>query len=167
MAELANNLATSEEQRLDHAEAVVRGFCGWHIAPARTESLTVRTFGGNAILLPSLHVTAVASVTEAESALTLTDDYHWLTPSSIIRRPAGWGYDTEVVVEFTHGYAMVPADVEAVVMAVAQRATDNPGSLSQEAAGPFNAKRAGTGATLELLEAEKAILRRYRVPAIA
>ena len=59
-AELATSLAPTEADRLLQAEALVRGYCGWHIAPSRSETITVRTFGGTSVMLPSLLVTEVA-----------------------------------------------------------------------------------------------------------
>lgn len=173
MAELATSLTATEAERLDQAEALVRGFCRWHIAPSREEqTLTVRTRGQRDIFLPSLYVTAIDSVTEDGADLIATD-YEWIAPSSILRRSDGalWGLDAEVVVTFTHGYADVPAEVTAVVQAVAQRAIQNPGSVLREQAGPFGASWSLTGpnqsGSLALLDSEKDALRPYRIPVVA
>lgn len=171
MTELAYTLEATDADRLEQAEALVRSYCGWHIAPSRDDMYTVRTFGDAVILLPSMYVTAVATVTEADSPLTLDDQYRWLAPSSVIRRVYSWGCDNEVVVEFTHGYTTPPRDVTAVVQAVAQRAIDNPGARTSQSAGPFSesysASAAASGTALALLESEKAALAPYKIPVLA
>src|SRR5690349_614831 len=115
MADLAFDLVPTDEDRLDQAEALVRSYCGWHIAPTREDTYTVRTYASANIFLPSLHVTEVTSVTEAGTALALGDEYLWLAPSGIISRRSRWANDAEVVVEFVHGFDEIPAEVTAVV----------------------------------------------------
>lgn len=170
MADLAGTLTPTDEDRLEQAEALVRAYCGWHIAPSREDTVTIRVLGGERVFLPSMHVTAVDSVSEAGVALTVDTEYTWDTPSGVLRRTY-WAYDELVEVAFTHGYEDVPADVTAVVQAVAQRAVDNPGSLVRSQAGPFSetysATSSGQVATLSLLESEKAALAPYKVPGLA
>lgn len=166
-AELATTLTATDEERLEQAEALVRGYCGWHIAPSREETVTIRARCGRDLFLPSLHVTAVESVTDDGSLLAVEDDYRW-TGSGVLTR--GYWSDTEVVVEFTHGYAEVPEDVEAVVQAIARRAVDNPGSLVRETEGPFSrtysTNENAQYSPLTLLDSEKEALRRYRLPVV-
>lgn len=127
----------------------------------------MRGRGGRLLVLPSLHVTAVTSVTEGETLLTVDEDYTWST-NGVVTSLGYWGHE-DVAVVMTHGYPSedLPADVTGVVQAVAQRAYSNPTSVAQGSAGPFSERRAGVGAALELLDAEKAILRPYRIPGIA
>lgn len=166
-AELAASLAATEADRLMQAEALVRGFCGWHIAPSRTETVTLLGNGTPILLLSSLYVTAVSSITEDGVALTLTDDYRW-SPAGVLTRVGHWAHTKAVVVAFSHGYTTPPAEVTAAVQAVAQRATDNPGSRPREQSGPFADTYSQTGfnqsPALALLDAEKEILGRYRIP---
>lgn len=165
--ELAGGLVATEAERLLQAEALVRSYCGWHIAPSREETVTIHTWGGTYLPLPSLHVTEVAAVAEAGVDLILDEGYAWLAPSSTMNRYS-WGWDADVVVTFTHGYAEVPAEVTAIVQAVAQRAVQNPGSLVRTQDGPFSDTFSQTGFNqslpMALLDAEKDILSRYRIP---
>ena len=163
-AELATTLEVDEETRLEQAEAVVRSYCGWHIAPSRPdETVVIRATSSPAILLPSMHVTAVA-VAEAGVPVASTA-YSW-EASGILYRRGGWPAD--VTVTFTHGYEDVPAEVAAIVQAIAQRAVNDPGSLVRVQDGPFSETYGQTGLNqvvpLALLEAEKGILDRYRIP---
>lgn len=169
-AELASTLTATEADRLEQAEGVVRGFCGWHIAPSRTETVLLRSRSGNTLLLPSLHVTAVSTVQDDSTALVVEDDYTW-SPAGVLTRLGYWGDNTIVAVGMTHGYEEVPPEVTGVVQAIAQRAVSNPGSAIRSQAGPFSEAYSQTGANqsipLTLLDAEKDILRRYRIPAVA
>lgn len=168
-AELATSLASTEEERLEQAEALVRGFCGWHIASSRTETLSLRGPGYvNVLSLPSLYVTDVSTVTIDGTPLLLDSDYAWST-AGILTHSGYWG-SGDVEVTLTHGYEFPPAEVTAIVQAVAQRAIDNPGSLVRKQVGPFSDSYSTTGAnqvsTLSLLDAEKEALRRYRIPGV-
>jgi len=167
MLELALSLANSEADRLDQAEAMVRGYCGWHIAPSRGgSSETFDAIAGNVLLLKSLHVTAVASVTENGTAVDPAD-YSWTEAGVLTRRCWSWATGP-IVVTYTHGHPDVPSEVAGVVRAVAQRAFDNPGSRPRAQAGPFADSYSQVGfnqaPALALLDAEKEILDRYKLP---
>lgn len=167
-AELAVTLTATEDERLEQAEALVRGFCGWHIAASRTETIQIRGTGRATLLLPSLYVTAVASVTDDGTLLVHDEDYTW-SEAGVITRAAAFG--TELVsVTFTHGYAVPPPEVTGIVQAVAQRAIDNPGSRPRVGDGPFSDTFSQAGfnqaPALGLLDSEKETLRRYRIPSL-
>lgn len=164
--ELAFDLEPTTEDRLFQAEALVRSYCGWHISPSRTETVSLRGRGTGVLTLRSLYVTDVATVTDDGTELTVEDEYVW-SEAGVLTAACRWGSGTVVEVTFTHGYDDPPAEVTAVVQAVAQRAVNNGSSLVQETIGPFTNRYAGTGAVLELLDAEKAILNRYRLPSLA
>jgi hypothetical protein len=121
-----------------------------------------------------MYVTAVTSVTDGGTLLTVEDDYIWSAAGVLTRGVGGyvgsWGYGS-VVVAMTHGYAIPPGEVTAIVQAVAQRAVANPGSLVRQSAGPFSETYSQTGFNqsipLALLEAEKSTLLRYRIPTVS
>lgn len=167
-AELATTLTPTEADRLLQAEALVRGYCGWHIAPSREDvEVTFKDVSyGDALLLPSLHVTAVESITEDGTELVDVTDFNWSEGGVLTRY---YWRTAPVVVTFTHGYAAPPAEVTAVVQAIAQRAVSNPGSLVRTQDGPFSDTFSQTGFNqslpIALLDAEKEILNRYRIPA--
>lgn len=167
MSELAVDLTPTEDDRLLQAEAVVRSYCRWHIAPSRTETLTLRAEGMTSVMLPSLYVTEIASITDDGTDLVLSTDYRWYEDGIIDRVDAYWG-SGDVVVVYTHGYSLPPDDVAGVVQAIAQRAVDNPRSLTRETKGPFTDVYSQTGANqslaLALLPEEKTILSPYRLP---
>ena len=140
MADLADSLTASEDERLDQAEALVRSYCGWHLSPPRTEVFQAARVGDDILILPSLYVTAVTSVTIGDTPLVAGRDYAF-TRSGVVsfnRRYYGaWAQSSQVEVVFTHGYPDPPADVVAFVQGFAQRAIDNPGALLSRTRGPF------------------------------
>lgn len=159
--DLAVTLTATEDDRLEQAEAMVRGYCGWHIAPSRTETVTLYPDGSGQMALPSLYVTGVASVTETGYPALLSTDYRWYPHGEILRiQPWYWNTRTGGVdVTFTHGYQDPPADVTAVVQALAQRLVANTAGLKSKTVGPFSETY-----STELLSLEKATLSRYRIP---
>lgn len=165
--ELAGGLVATEADRLLQAEALVRSYCRWHIAPSRTDTATVRAEGMASLMLPSLYVTDITSITDDGVALVLTTDYRWFADGIVDRVDALWG-SGDVVIAFTHGYPDPPAEVTAVVQSVAQRAVDNPGSLVRQQVGQvsniFSQNATSQALPLMLLDAEKAVLNAYRVP---
>lgn len=166
--DLAPSLTADETDRLLQAEALVRAYCGWHVAPSRTETVSVRGSGGSVLMLPTLRLTAVDTVTDDGTAVT-ADGYLLDRAGFLTRLDACWGTEA-VTVSMTHGYDAAPAEVTGVVQAVAQRAVDNPGSRPRDQVGPFVDSYSQTGTNeapaLALLAAEKDILDRYRLPAL-
>lgn len=165
-AELATSLTVTEADRLLQAEALVRAYCGWHIAPSRVDAEAVlRAEPGNPVLLlPSLYVTAVA-VNANDTDLVDGTDYAWSANGVLT---CYWWTTSPVTVTYTHGYAAPPAEVTAVVQAVAQRALDNPGAYISRTIGPFGGtfgRAADTGTAVSLLASEMAVLDRYKIPA--
>lgn len=165
MTELASGLVASEADRLAQAEALVRSYCGWHIAPPRTEDVSVNASYATTLTLPTLRLTAVSAVTEDGEAVT--DDFDWTAAGILTRAWCRWS-TAPVVVSLTHGYDEPPPEVTAVVQAVAQRAVDNPGSRPRDQVGPFAESYSQVGLNqapaMALLDAEKEILDRYRIP---
>lgn len=136
MTELADGLVATDEDRLTQAEAAVRDYCGWHIAPPRTDTITVGGSASGKIMLPSLYVTAVTSVT-VDGTLATVDEYLLHREGFISRIGWGWWLGDAITVVFTHGYDVPPPPVTAAVQALAQNLTDNPGRLSRKTTGPF------------------------------
>jgi len=173
-AELATTIVpVDDDARLLQAEGIVRGYCGWHIAPSRADSVTVRGDGSAVITLRSLHVTAVTSVT-CDGTLLDPSSYAWSEAGVLTRlcgdgtlshHRGGW-WESVIVVEFTHGYAQVPAEVTGAVQAIAQRGVLNPTGASSYSTtdGPFSDSATfAAGSTLP----EQGVLDRYRLPSRA
>jgi hypothetical protein len=165
--ELATDLAPTENDRILQAEAFVRAYCGWHIAPSRSETLILDGPGGHTLCLPSLHVSSIDAITENGNDLTEGDDYTW-SVAGIVHRVGwasgwnmatdnlggpnsvpGWGWWTcqlqGISVDLTHGFDEVPAEITGAVQAIAQQLVDNPGGLEQQSVGPFMERYGTTG----------------------
>ena len=189
--ELATDLAPSETDRLLQAEAFVRAYCGWHIAPSRDETITLDGPGGLVLTLPSLHVTAITSVTENGTLLVEGTDYSWSSAGFIQRigwasgwdmaednlggpnSVPAWGWWTAqlqgITVELTHGFDEVPPEVKGAVQGLAQQLVDNPSGLEQQTVGPFTERYGTTGGggllfTLGAGGSSLSALDKYRLP---
>lgn len=178
-SELATTLAASEEDRLLQAEALVRAYCGWHIAPVKTHMWSLGT-ADTTIVLPTLRLFSVLTVTDGTTVLD-PSAYTWtdtgiltFTPDSIV---CSWVGDfvrelrdsAKLTVQAMHGFDDVPPEVTAVVQAIATRAVNNPRGLVRETVGPFtDAYATGLGGYapgVALLEDEKRVLAPYKLPA--
>lgn len=106
---------------LKAAHGAVRRFCGWHVAPAVTETLTLDGNGGTDILLPSLRVVELAAVTNDGVDVTANVD---TSRAGILRLTTGrWTNRLgRVSVTLRHGYDLdeVP-EVAAIIAGVAKR----------------------------------------------
>lgn len=176
-AELATTHVATDDDRLLQAEAVVRGHCGWHIAPVRTETLTLAA-GSVTHVLPTLRLVEVVSIVDPTGVALLADNYTVASggvltvPFALLPRyDAYWGQRTRVaplVVTYRHGYDTPPPAVTAVVQALATRAINNPDSLVRRQVGPFSDTYSQTGANesvpLALLPSEKAALAPFTLP---
>lgn len=95
------------------------------------------------IRLPQRPVVSIASVTVDGVAQTLGTDFYLdgdelvrigpLPDSSFGLPGSGWGYPWKnIVIVYTHGYAVVPKLVKAIAMEMVVRVWVNPGSVIQE-----------------------------------
>ena len=104
-----------KETRLDGVIAAIRGYCGWHIAPAYDATFVVDGPGGRVLSLPTLRLNSVVSVTENGTELD-ADAFEW-SHDGTLRRSCNW---TEryrgIVVVANSGFDKIPADLLAVVI---------------------------------------------------
>lgn len=123
-----------DESHWAAACSAIRRYCGWHIAPEVTATLTLDGPGGSLLRLPSMHVTDVLSVTNDGDAVT---DPEW-SANGLIR--GCWTSKFRgVVVTFTHGYEVCPSEIYAVAAQMSQQASALSESVpaNQLTAGPF------------------------------
>jgi len=180
----AADLAASDaDQAVSFASGLAREFCGWHIAPPRTETRQLSGDGTNVLLLPSLRVTDVARVSTVDEG-DLTDvawsengvltrttatELAWITtPGNLLLRqhvfPDGLG---NVTVEFTHGYDETPDAIRAVVAAVARRLLGNGSGvpvMQEGAGGLLRVYGMARNASPAFTAVEAMVLDRYRLP---
>lgn len=137
--------------------AAVRAWCGWHIAPNRTEVVQVEGDGGRVLLLPSLLVTDVETITdEAGSDVT---SFKWRA-NGVVR---GWWRRHDLYsVTLTHGYETLPSELTEVIN---QINTDGVGSrvLSGKSVGPFSESYGSADLESQPLSV-RSIIARYALP---
>lgn len=151
---------------LEQATAEVRRYCGWHIAPSLSETFTVDGPGGLFLTLPTLLLTDVASVTE-DGVLRDPSTYEWSSNGQLWSATPWTGHFRGVVVEATHGHATPPADLAAVILAVASRAQASPDGVVRRQVGAVSESYSQTGFNVaggvSLMPHEKDALEQYRV----
>ncbi|AMQ66951.1 MULTISPECIES: hypothetical protein [Mycolicibacterium] len=148
---------------LTAAESAVRDYCGWHIAPSRTETnKRVQAGQRGLLILDTMHLTDVAKV-EVDGRELDPEDYEWEACGVIHRRTPSWPVDPWVTVTFTHGYEECPPNVAMVVLELAALAKEMPTSPAKDVyAGPFRMSLSGQlGASMNL--DQKSRLANYRV----
>lgn len=162
------DLKATQDSALAAAHGAIRRWCGWHVAPSITETLILNGNGGNTILLPSKHVTAVTQVlVEGEDATALADwgeegTLELLGPRRFSRRRRS------VEITLTHGYDPdeVP-EIADLIRTLAVRAITPASDTVQRTAGPFAERRQarsdGLLGGLGLFESEKEQLAPYRL----
>lgn len=156
------------EMALDAAVAAVQNYCEWHIAPVQSETAVLHSADRKTLYLPTRKLVSVQSVTQDGSTVDLAS-LTTETTGRLVRLP-GYRYSrlgSLITVAFTHGYDVLPSDVQQVVLALAQRTTDNPGSRPRDQVGAVSTTYSQTGfnqaPSMALLDAEKALLSRYRL----
>ena len=140
--------------------AAVRAYCGWHVAPSVSETLTLDGSGTEFQLLPSLYVTDVAVVTELGNEVDAAT-YEW-SQSGQLWRAGGWlGHFRGLVVEITHGYETCPPEIIGVLLEAADRGVGS--SVSQVGQVRMGGVSGVPGAASFMLD-QKAVLDRYKLP---
>jgi hypothetical protein len=108
----------------------IRSVCGWHVAPVRTEALSLQATNG-VVILPTLRATGVVVVIDGT---TLDASEYTLKPGVLLLESLrGCG---EVAVTLTHGYDEIPSDLKRVALSMADTGTSPGGRL--KSAGPFS-----------------------------
>lgn len=97
-------------ETVEAAAQSVRTECGWHIAPSIEQTIVLRTGGAEAVLLPSLRVTAVNSITDRNGNPVSNWDA-W--SNGTIERPGG--FPDALNITFTHGYETCPPELLPII----------------------------------------------------
>lgn len=142
------------------ANASVRAWCGWHIAPVITETLILDGSGGIVQLLPTQRIVAISSA--LLNGVDVTDRIRWSRHSGVIQLGTTWDTDDYPygypwggcvfpnlpgVLEITldHGYDLdeVP-DVANVIASVQSRSAAAPAGVVAQAVGSASIRYAET-----------------------
>lgn len=157
--------STDPVDPLKAAQASIRAYCGWHVAPIVEETITRDGSGRSTLLLPTMHVVDVLSVHVAGE--DVTDRVRW-SEAGMLEGVVFPRRFRNVQVTLLHGYDpdAVP-DLAALIIAVGSRASAGSGGVVQQAAGGMS-MRLGTASDgsvggVPLFASEKAFLNQYRV----
>lgn len=147
------------------AEAIVRKYCGWHIAPVIREELILDGSGTASLFIKSLRV---VSVTAAECDGTVLDPttLEW-SEAGYLRIPGVWPDKLRSVkLTVDHGFDEVP-DVASVVRSIAARASASPTGVVREQAGAVSISMSmvapGVSGGVVLMDHERRMLDKYRI----
>lgn len=120
------------------ATGQIRDYCGWHITPSVTETVTVDGPCSHVLTLPTLYLTAVSSVVE-EGVTVSADEFDWSDSGYLRRRRCTWtGKPRGIIVGITHGYEEVPPAVKAAALALASLTQTPASAATSQSAGPYS-----------------------------
>ena len=148
------------------ASAAVRRFCGWHITPVLTQTMTLDGPGGADLELATLNLEGIVSVVELGQALDVTA-LEWSRLGNI-RHPRGcWSSRyRSIVVSIRHGFDDA-ADVQQIVLQVSASALSSPMGVTREQAGQVAVQWAttapGVSGGVSLLQRDLDVLALYRL----
>lgn len=138
----------------------VRAYCGWHIAPSMGEDVVLDGSGTPVVMLPTLHLTALADVTDDG---TVVDSPEWSAAGMV--RKSTYGYWSHKFRSFTatmtHGYAECPGELLGVIAEAASRGV---AGVAATQVGQVRIE-SGSGSAGFMLD-QKAVLDRYRIPGV-
>lgn len=147
------------------AEAAVRKYCGWHIAPVVEEDFVLDGTGTSSLFVRTLRLVDVIAATVdgvAVDPLTL----EW-SEAGFIRTSGVWPDRLRSVrLTVSHGFESVP-DVAAIITAIAARASASPMGVVREQAGAVSISMSltapGVSGGVVLMEHERRMLDAYRI----
>ncbi len=144
------------EAYVNGVSAAIRAYCGWHVTPVATETLTVDGHGGTILDLPTLHL---VSVSEVRVQGAVVPGVEWSTDGTLRGSwPDVW---RSIEVDVIHGFDDA-TDLVGVAVDVLARAVNSELGGRDEQIGPFSIGASQGG--FALFAHEYAILDRYRLP---
>lgn len=147
------------------AEAVVRKYCGWHVAPVIVEDLVLDGSGTHSLFVKSLRLVNVLSASVDGVALDVST-LEW-SEAGFLRVPGRFPDKLRSVrLTIEHGFDSAP-DVVAIVRAIAARASASPTGVVREQAGAVSLTMSltapGVSGGVVLMDHERRMLDKYRI----
>lgn len=148
------------------AEAAVRSYCGWHVAPVIIEDVVLDGSGTASLFVKSLRLVNVLAASVDGVALDVSS-LEW-SAAGFLRAPGKFPDKLRSVrLTIEHGFNDVP-DVVATVRSIAARATASPTGVVREQAGAVSLSMSltapGVSGGVVLMDHERRMLDRYRIP---
>lgn len=148
-------LSTLDPEAVLAAEGIIRDYCGWHIAPAITETLTLDGSGTYRMFLPSLRIKSITSIVEDGKTLGV-GDYDWSENGTVEKAAGRLPWTTKrrgVVIVLVHGYDHCPAGVNDLAK---QLAKAGPAAITRAQIGQTSVTYSAAAPSFE-------VLNRYRI----
>lgn len=151
---------------LEAAEAAVRSYCGWHIAPAVIEDVVLDGTGTRSLFLKTLRLRDVISAEVSGVPVDVTA-LEW-SEAGFLRAPGIFPDRLRSVrVTIEHGFDSAP-DVAQIIRDIAARADMAPGGVVREQAGAVSISNSltapGVSGGVVLMDHERRMLDKYRLP---
>lgn len=145
---------------VEAAGEAIRLETGWHIAPTATETLTLDSEGGYALMLPTLHLINVTEVRDVSGDTPVVITGWRKSAAGMVFLPQGcrWPVGPETIeVDIEHGYAECPLELLPVL---ARRTRDGTStSAGQVRLGSLSIGTTSVGTTVTAQD--DAIIARY------
>lgn len=157
--------ADRAEAMSEAASALVRGYCGWHLAPTRVEEVTADGSGTCVQLLPTLRLVDLLTLT-VDGTPVVIDTVGW-SAAGVLTWPRPFSCrPRSVSAQIEHGHPELP-EVTALCAGVIARAANTAPGLSGWTVGSvtvtYDVPTAGAVGTLALAPHELTVLDRYRL----
>lgn len=154
--------------KMGAAQAAIRRYCGWHVAPSVTRTIRLDGHGGDSLLLPSKHVTALSSL--KLDGVEHVQDARFSEAGSLVLVNGVTFPDLPGSVEatITDGWDLedVP-EVQMILLDIASRVMQVPGTVSSQSTnGSSVTYRSGSDGgvpNVALFDSEKRTLQPYRL----
>ena len=151
-----NHEDAETQRQLDAALAAARRYCGWHVTPVVTETVTLDGTGGRLLALPTLRLVSIESLNENGETVD-PETLEWSTRGLVLKAGAWTDRLSGITATIEHGFDEA-ADFDSAVLSSIER-----GGFSSDAVptviGPF--QYADTPASGLFSAAEVSILDRY------
>lgn len=139
--------------------SAVRAWCGWHVAPSRTETVEVESDGASVMLLPSLHVTGVSEVRDEDAEVVSSDSYKWRKNGIV--RGCWWKCNELYEFDITHGYDDMPLELQQIIDDL--NASGVGSTVTRETSGPFSREFGSADLESQPISV-RSIISRYKLP---
>lgn len=139
---------TDVQALLESVSSAIRERCGWHIAPARTETIVLDGSGDTRLALPTLHLLGITTASyrprgRGPAVEVDVDDLEW-SRAGIVRAPFVWPDRLGgVTLTIHHGHDPVPHALRALAARIVARTTRFPLGPVRETAGPLSIEPIG------------------------
>lgn len=160
---------------LEMASAVVRAYTGQFFELVSNEVVVLYPDNDGWYRLPQRPIVNVTAIADQDAVNLMTtyafDLEGWLRnfPLYPLAPRPRWPFSS-ISVTYSHGYAVIPADVVMVVCSMAGRSVSNPVGIRSESVGDYSVSYSvpGTGEAigLALSRPEMDVLRSYRWPSV-